>query len=163
MSEVASVSVVQIVAAIAGSAGLGAVFTELLRKFRSKEDKAAMAAVTARDHAQGEAAVIAAMAGAFTDTTSSLREEIDRMQDMLNDFRERVALAEAENRASAVREAALARENADLRVQLDTAQGDVLRLRSERDTAVERVVQQEGEIRQRDAIIAATKRMESKT
>jgi hypothetical protein len=156
-------SVQLVLAAMAGSSVFGVIAAEVIRKFRSKEDKDALAAVASRDHAQGEAAVIAAMAGAFTDTTSSLREEIDRMQEMLNDFRERVALAEAENRASAVREAGLQRDNESLRSQLETAQGDVLRLRSERDIAVERVVQQEGEIRQRDAIIDATRRAESKT
>lgn len=151
-----------ILAALLGSSVLGGVLSEALRKLRSKEDKAALNAVASRDQAQGEAAVIASMASAFTGTTGALREEIDRMQDMLNDLRQRVVEAEAELRASAAREAIKDRQIEDLKAQLEISHADVIRLRSERDTAIERTVQQEGEIRQLNAIVESAKRMESK-
>lgn len=148
---------------MAGSSVLGVVAAELIRKVRSKEDKDALAAVASRDHAQGEAAVIAAMAGAFTGTMGGMREEVERLQERLDALHKRVVEAEAALQAAAVENTALVRENTDLRTQLDTAHADVIRIRGERDTAVERVLQQEGEIRQRDAIIEAKKRVESKT
>ena len=153
----------QVVAALAGSSVLGATITELLRKVRSKEDKAALHAVASRDHAQGEAAVIASMAAAFTGTTGALREEVERMQSMLNELRTRVVEAEGELRAAAAREADLERQVADLRSQLEAALADAARLRAERNAAGERVVQQEGEVRQANAVIDALKRAESKT
>lgn len=164
MSQSASttLSLTQIVLALIGSSAVGAFLTEVLRKFRSKEDKAALAAVASRDQAQGEAAVIGAMATAFTGTTGALREEIERMQAMLNELRERVVEAEAELRAAVSREAVLERTIETQRLQLETSHADVLRLRGERDAALERVTQQEGEIRQLHAVADAAKRLEAK-
>ena len=163
MPAVENVSVLQVVAALAGSSVLGATITELLRKVRSKEDKAALRAVASRDHAQGEAAVIASMAAAFTGTTGALREEVERMQSMLNELRSRVVEADRELRAAAAREADLERQIVDLKSQLATALADAARLRAERNLALERVIQQEGEVRQDHAVIDALKRAESKT
>ena len=163
MPAVESVSVFQVVLALAGSSVLGATITELLRKVRSKEDKAALHAVASRDHAQGEAAVIASMAAAFTGTTGALREEVERMQSMLNELRSRVVEADRELRAAAAREADLERQIVDLKSQLATALADAARLRAERNLALERVIQQEGEVRQDHAVIDALKRAESKT
>ena len=163
MPAVENVSVLQVVAALAGSSVLGATITELLRKVRSKEDKAALHAVASRDHAQGEAAVIASMAAAFTGTTGALREEVERMQSMLNELRSRVVEADRELRAAAAREADLERQIVDLKSQLATALADAARLRAERNLALERVIQQEGEVRQDHAVIDALKRAESKT
>jgi len=157
-----TLTLTQIVLALIGSSAVGAILTELLRKFRSKEDKAALAAVASRDHAQGEAAVIGAMATAFTGTTASLREEIERLQDVLNELRSRVVEAEAETRASAAREAVLQQTIADQKAALATSHADVIRLRGERNAALERVTQQEGEIRQLHAVADAAKRLESK-
>ena len=162
MAALEGVTVVQIILALAGSSVLGATITELLRKVRSKEDKAALHAVASRDHAQGEAAVIASMAAAFTGTTGALREEVERMQLMLNELRSRVVDAEAELRAAAAREADLERQIADLKSQLATALAEADRLRAERNLALERVIQQEGEVRQDHAIIDALRRTEAK-
>ncbi|NWE54262.1 hypothetical protein [Brevundimonas sp. P7753] len=90
-----------------------------------------------------------------TGTTASLREEIERMQDTLNEFRQRVAEAEAEVRAAVAREADQARLVADLRAQLEISHADVVRLRTERDAALASVTQKEGEVRQLKAVIDA--------
>lgn len=143
------------VIALLGALGLGGVLTAIVQR----PSKRAVDATAAKDEATGEAAVIASMATAFTGTTGALREEIERMQDMLNDLRQRVAEAEVEIRAGAAREAALERIVADQKAQLAIAHEDVIRLRGERDLAVEKGVQQEGEIRQLKAVIEATKRV----
>lgn len=143
------------VIALLSALGLGGVLTAIVQR----PSKRAVDATAAKDEATGEAAVIASMATAFTGTTGALREEIERMQDMLNDLRQRVAEAEVEIRAGAAREAALERIVADQKAQLAIAHEDVIRLRGERDLAVEKGVQQEGEIRQLKAVIEATKRV----
>lgn len=143
------------VIALLGALGLGGVLTAIVQR----PSKRAVDATAAKDEATGEAAVIASMATAFTGTTGALREEIERMQDMLNDLRKRVAEAEVEIRAGAAREASLERIVADQKAQLAIAHEDVIRLRGERDLAVEKGVQQEGEIRQLKAVIEATKRV----
>ncbi|MHC3128123.1 hypothetical protein OB03_12920 [Brevundimonas sp. GN22] len=142
---------------LAGALGLGGVLTAIIQRPSRK----AINASAAKDEATGEAAVIASIATAFTGTTGALREEIERMQLMLNELRTRVVEAEAELRAAAVRESNLERENTSLSVQLETAQGDVLRLRAERDTAQELAIQREGEIRQLKSVIEAQARVTS--
>ena len=134
-----------------GALGLGGVLTALV----SRPSNRAVAAAAAKDEATGEAAVIASIASAFTGTTASLREEIERMQETLNEFRQRVAEAEGEVRAVLAREAVKDRLIADQKLQLATAHDDVIRLRGERDAAVEKTIQQEGEIRQLKAVIDA--------
>ena len=138
-----------------GTFGLGGVLTALIQR----PSRRTINATAAKDEATGEAAVIASMATAFTGTTGALREEIERMQDMLNDLRQRVAEAEAELRAAAGREAVLERTISDQRAQLETAHNDVVRLRGERDAAVDKTIQQEGEIRQLKAVIEAQARV----
>ena len=143
------------IAALLTALGLGGVLTAIAQR----PSKRAVDATAAKDEATGEAALIASMATAFTGTTGALREEIERMQDMLNDLRQRVAEAEVEIRAGAAREAALERIVADQKAQLAIAHEDVIRLRGERDLAVEKGVQQEGEIRQLKAVIEAQSRV----
>jgi chromosome segregation ATPase len=137
-----------------GALGLGGVLTA----FVSRPSRRAVAATAAKDEATGEAAVIGALANAFTDTTASLREEIERMQNTLNEFRQRVAEAEGEVRAVLAREAIKDRLIADQKAQLEIAHQDVIRLRGERDAAMDKAVQQEGEIRQLKAVIHAHER-----
>lgn len=143
-------------------AGGGGVIVALINKFRSSDDRRVLQAAAARDEATGEAAVIHSIATAFTGTTASLREEIERMQTMLNELRARVVEAEAEIRAAAAREAVLERVCADQKAQLEIAHADVVRLRGERDAALARVTQQEGEIRQLHAVADAAKRVEGR-
>jgi hypothetical protein len=144
------------IAALLTAIGFGGVLSALI----SRPSRRAVAATAAKDEATGEAAVIKSIAEAFTGTTASLREEIERMQETLNEFRERVAEAEAEVRAAVAREAVKDRLIADQRTQLATAHDDVIRLRGERDAAIEKTVQQEGEIRQLKAVIEARTRVE---
>lgn len=139
------------IVALLGALGLGGVLTAIAQRPSRK----AVEAAASKDEATGEAAVIASIATAFTGTTGALREEIERMQAMLNELRTRVVEAEAEIRAAALREAELERSNADLRAQLEISHGDVVRLRSERDTAAAATIQKEGEIRQLKAVIDA--------
>ncbi|WP_447910581.1 hypothetical protein [Brevundimonas bullata] len=143
------------IAALIGALGLGGVLTALAQR----PSQRAVNATAAKDEATGEAAVIASIASAFTGTTASLREEIERMQDTLNEFRQRVAEAEAEVRAAVAREADQARLVADLRAQLDISHADVVRLRTERDAALASVTQKEGEVRQLKAVIDAHARV----
>lgn len=131
--------------------GLGGVLTAWVQR----PSRRAVDATAAKDEATGEAAVITAIASALTGTTASLREEIERMQDTLNEFRQRVAEAEGDVRAAVAREAEQARLVADLRKQLEISHADVVRLRSQRDAAVESAIQKEGEIRQLKAVIDA--------
>lgn len=138
-----------------GALGLGSVLTALA----SRPSRRAVAATAAKDEATGEAAVIASIASAFTGTTASLREEIERMQEALNEFRERVAAAEAEVRAAVAREAVKDRLIADQKAQLEIAHQDVIRLRGERDAATDTSIQKEGEIRQLKAVIEAHARV----
>ncbi|MBX4158771.1 hypothetical protein K4A07_16745 [Lactiplantibacillus plantarum] len=142
------------VLALLSALGLGGVLTALV----SRPSRRTIDATAAKDEATGEAAVIASIASAFTGTTASLREEIERMQETLNEFRQRVAEAEAEVRAAVAREAVKDRLIADQKLQLATAHDDVIRLRGERDAANEKIVQQEGEIRQLKAVIDARAR-----
>ncbi len=139
-----------------GALGLGGVLTALVQR----PSRRSVEAAAAKDEATGEAAVIGALTTAFTGTTGALREEIERMQAMLNDLRRRVVEAEAELRAAAAREVCLERIVADQKTQLEVSHADVLRLRGERDGALSRVAQQEGEIRQLHAVSDAAKRVE---
>ena len=141
--------------ALLGALGVGGVLTAIA----GRPSRRAVAATASKDEATGEAAVIKSIAEAFTGTTASLREEIERMQDTLNEFRERVAEAEAEVRAAVAREAVKDRMIADQKAQLEIAHNDVVRLRNERDAAIEKTVQQEGEIRQLKAVIEAKTRV----
>lgn len=135
--------------------GLGGVLTAWVQR----PSRRAVDATAAKDEATGEAAVITAIASALTGTTASLREEIERMQDTLNEFRQRVAEAEAEVRAAVAREAEQARLVADLRKQLEISHADVVRLRTERDAALASATQKEGEVRQLKAVIDAHARV----
>lgn len=139
------------IAALLGALGLGGVLTALAQR----PSRRAVDATAAKDEATGEAAVIASIATAFTGTTGALREEIERMQIMLNELRTRVVEAEAEIRAAALREADQARIIADLREQLEVSHADVVRLRAERDSATASATQKEGEVRQLKAVIDA--------
>ena len=143
------------IVALLGALGVGGVLTALVQRPSRK----AVDAAAAKDEATGEAAVIASIATAFTGTTGALREEIERMQAMLNELRTRVVEAEAEIRAAALREADLVRANADLKAQLEVSHADVIRLRSERDIATAATIQKEGEIRQLKAVIDAHTRL----
>ena len=139
------------IVALLTALGLGGVLTA----WAQRPSRRAVDATAAKDEATGEAAVIASIATAFTGTTGALREEIERMQLMLNELRTRVVEAEAEIRAAALREADQARVIADLRAQLEVSHADVVRLRSERDAALASATQKEGEVRQLKAVIDA--------
>lgn len=143
------------IAALLTALGLGGVLTA----WAQRPSRRAVDATAAREEATGEAAVITSLATAFTGTTASMREEIERMQTMLNDLRTRVVEAEAEIRAAALREAEQARIIADLRAQLEISHADVIRLRTERDAGLASITQKEGEVRQLKAVIDAHARV----
>lgn len=145
------------VAALLSALGLGGIVTAIIQRPSRRNAEA----TAAKDEAMGGAAVIASMATAFTGTTGALREEIERMQEMLNDLRQRVAEAEAELRAAAGREAGMGRTIAALKAQLETSHADVIRLRGERDTALDKAELLNGENRQLKQVIASLKREEA--
>lgn len=123
--------------ALLGALGLGGVMTALIqRPARRSVDAAA-----AKDMASGEAQVITATATAFTEVTSGLREEIERLQRVAVTFE--ADLAAAHDRAVAL----------DAQVRKLTA--DLDRVRRERDAAVDKVEILNGEIRQLNQVIAS--------
>lgn len=139
------------IVALLGAGGLGGVLTALLQR----PSRRAVDATAARDEATGEAAVIASLANAFTGTTGALREEIERMQDMLDDMRRRVLEAEA-------REAALERLVTEQRTQLELSHSDLDRVRGERDAALEKVEMLNGQLRQQQQVMASMTRTEGR-
>lgn len=123
--------------------GLGGVLTALVQR----PSRRAIDATASKDHATGEAAVITATASAFTEVTSGLREEIERLQRVAVTFE--ADLAAAHDRAVA------------LEAQVRTLTADLERVRKERDLAMEKAEQKEGEIRQLKAVIDAHARATS--
>lgn len=145
------------IGALAAALGLGGLLTALAQRPSRRRD----AAAAGRDEATGEAAVIASIASAFTGTTGALREEIERMQDMLDDMRRRVTEAEAQAATQARVITEQAATIADQKAKLEISHADVVRIRAERDEARARVTQLEGEVRQLNAVIAARDRVGS--
>lgn len=143
------------IAGLLGALGLGGFLTALAQR----PSRRTVEANAAKDEATGEAAVIAAIASAFTGTTTSLHEEVDRLQSALNELRQRVVEVEEQLKAALAREAILERTVADQKAQLGIAHQDVVRIRGERDTAVDKTIQQEGEIRQLKSVIEAQSRV----
>lgn len=125
------------IAALLTALGLGGVLTAWVQR----PSRRAVDATAANAHATGEAAVIAATATAFTEVTSGLREEIERLQQVAVRFE--ADLAAAHDRT------------VTFEAQVKQMQADLDRVRAERDTAIEKTVQQEGEIRQLKAVIDA--------
>ena len=131
------------IVALLTALGLGGVLTALVQR----PSRRAIDATASKDHATGEAAVITATASAFTEVTSGLREEIERLQRVAVTFE--ADLAAAHDRAVA------------LEAQVRTLTADLERVRKERDLAMEKVEQKEGEIRQLKAVIDAHARATS--
>lgn len=134
--------------ALLGALGLGGLLTALVKR----PSRRAVEAAAGRDVATGEAAVIASIASAFTGTTGALREEIERMQEMLDDMRRRVTEAEAQ----AATQARVITDQAGLIIDL---KGQLEISNAERDEARGRVGQLEGDVRQLNAVIAAKDRV----
>lgn len=122
--------------------GLGGVLTALV----NRPSRRAVDATASKEHATGEAAVITATASAFTEVTSGLREEIERLQRVAVTFE--ADLAAAHDRAVA------------LDAQVRVLSADLDRVRQERDAALEKAEQKEGEIRQLQQVIASLRRSE---
>lgn len=130
------------IATLLTALGLGGVLTALVQR----PSRRSIDATASKDHATGEAAVITATASAFTEVTSGLREEIERLQRVAVTFE--ADLAAAHDRAVAL----------DAQVRKLTA--DLDRVRQERDAALEKAEQKEGEIRQLQQVIASLRRSE---
>lgn len=143
------------IGALLGALGLGGLLTALAKR----PSRRTVEAAASRDEATGEAAVIASIASAFTGTTGALREEIERMQEMLDDMRRRVTEAEAQAATQARVITEQAGQIIDLKAQLEVSHGDVVRLRGERDDGRARIAQLEGDVRQLNAVIAAKDRV----
>lgn len=128
--------------ALLGALGIGGVLSALIqRPPRRNHD-----AVAAKDHATGEAAVITATATAFTEVTSGLREEIERLQRVAVTFE--ADLGAAHDRVVA------------LEAQVRKLTADLERVRQERDAALETAELRNGEVRQLQQVIASLRRSE---
>lgn len=130
----------EVLVALVAATGVGGVLTAYVQR----PSRRVVEASASKDQATGEAAVIAATAGAFTEVTSGLREEIERLQQVAVRFEADLAAAhqrivDAESRAAQL-----------------TA--DLARVRAERDAAQARVDQLSGEVRQLQQVIASMKK-----
>jgi chromosome segregation ATPase len=130
------------VAALVSALGLGGLLTALA----SRPARRAVEATAAKDEATGGAAVIAATANAFTEVTSGLREEIERLQRVAVTFE--ADLAAAHERAVA------------LEAQVRKLTADLERVRRERDQALEKAEIANGEVRQLQQVITSLRRTE---
>jgi chromosome segregation ATPase len=122
--------------------GAGGVLTALI----NRPSRRAVDATAAKDEATGGAAVIAATANAFTEVTSGLREEIERLQRVAVTFE--ADLAAAHERAVA------------LEAQVRKLTADLERVRRERDAALEKAEIANGEVRQLQQVITSLRRTE---
>lgn len=128
------------IAALLGAMGFGGILTALI----NRPSRRAVDAAATRDESTGAAGVIAATANAFTEVTSGLREEIERLQRVAVTFE--ADLAAAHERAVA------------LEAQVRKLTADLERVRQERDAAQERAELLGGEVRQLQQVIASLKR-----
>jgi chromosome segregation ATPase len=140
--------------------GLVALIASLIKKPWTKPEQAALNATATKDEAMGKADMLQAMASTFTDVTGGLRGEIERLQKDAFEMRERAIQFEAELRAALQRvddlERMLEEKDRIIAQQLE----DLTRVRGERDTALERVTQQEGEIRQLKQLIESQSKLQ---
>lgn len=127
-----------------GALGLGGVLTALAQR----PSRRAVEATAARDQAAGSAEVIEATASAFTEVTSALRQEIERLQ------------------AEGVRHQAALQAALERVVELEGIVGrltnELERVRSERDEARALVDLLRGELAQLKQVMASTGRAEAK-
>jgi chromosome segregation ATPase len=130
------------IAALLTAVGFGGVLTALI----NRPSRRAVDATAAKDEATGGAAVIAATANAFTEVTSGLREEIERLQRVAVTFE--ADLAAAHERAVA------------LEAQVRKLTADLERVRRERDQALEKAEIANGEVRQLQQVITSLRRTE---
>lgn len=131
--------------------GLGGIITALLQR----PSRQSVAASAHKDHATGEAAVIAATANAFTEVTSGLREEIERLQGDVARITE--ALAHAHQRVEAAEA-----EATRLTAELDRTRRERDDAREEARLANEKVELLNGQLRQQQQVMASMTRTEGK-
>ena len=130
------------IVAIITAMGLGGVLTALI----NRPSRRSVEAAAAKDMASGEAQVITATATAFTEITSGMREEIERLQQVAVRFEADLAAAHDRLVAAEKQAAQLTR--------------DLARVRSERDAALEKIELLTGENRQLQQVIASLRRAE---
>ena len=149
---------IELVVALLGATGAGAIGSELVRRWKSREEKSQITAEAAKSEAEGEALLIDTVAGSVAAITGSLRQELDRLQTEAGDLRDRAKTLEADLRVALVRVSELERALANAEARIAELTADLERVRGERDVSQERIVQQEGEIRQLKAIVEAAGR-----
>lgn len=139
------------IASLLGALGLGGILTALIQRPPAR----AVNATAAKDHATGEAAVIAATANAFTEVTSGLREEIERLQ--ADVARITAALAHAHQRVEAAEA-----EAARLTAELERTRHERDEAREDARAALEKVEMLNGQLRQQQQVMASMTRTEGK-
>lgn len=149
---------IELVVALLGATGAGAIGSELVRRWKSREEKAQITAGAAKSEAEGDALLIETVAGSVAAITGSLRQELDRLQTEAGDLRDRAKTLEADLRVALARVGELERALDTAHARIAELTADLDRVRGERDVSQERVVQQEGEIRQLKAIVEAAGR-----
>lgn len=149
---------IELVVALLGATGAGAIGSELVRRWKSREEKSQITAQAAKSEAEGDALLIETVAGSVAAITGSLRQELDRLQTEAGDLRDRAKTLEADLRVALVRVSELERALAAANVRIAELTADLERVRGERDVSQERIIQQEGEIRQLKAIVEAAGR-----
>ena len=130
----------ELAASLLAALGLGGVLTALAQRPSHRS----VTASAAKDQATGEAAVITATATAFTEITSGMREEIERLQQVAVRFEADLATAHDRIVAAEKQAAQLTR--------------DLARVRAERDAALAKIELKDGEIRQLQQVISSMTR-----
>jgi len=142
-----------------GSGGLGAALLALIQKPWTKAERDLADATADKDKSAGRAEILQAMASTFTDVTGSLREEIERLQGDAGKMRLQAVQFEVELKAALQQVADLEKLLTLKDQKNETLVSEILRVKEERDLARERIVQQEGEIRQLNNLIDSLKRL----
>ena len=149
---------VELAVALLGATGAGAIGSELVRRWKSREEKSQITAAAAKSEAEGDALLIDTVAGSVAAITGSLRQDLDRLQSEAGDLRDRAKTLEADLRVALARVGELERALANAEARIAELTAALERVRGERDISQERIIQQEGEIRQLKAIVEAAGR-----
>lgn len=153
--------IIELGVAILTATGAGAVGAEVVRRWKSREERRGIEASTAKTSAEADALLIDSVAGSVASLTGSLRQEIDRLQTEAGDLRDRATTLEADLRVALARISEMERALATAEARITELLVDLERVRGERDLAHGRIEQLEGEIRQLKAIADAAKRAAS--
>lgn len=145
--------------ALLTASGAGAIGAEIVRRLKSREERRAITAASGKTDAEADALLIDSMAGSLAAVTGSLRQEIERLQGEASSVRAQAQTLETDLRLALARVSELERALTAAEARIEELIADLERVRGERNVAQERIIQQEGQIRQMQAIVDAAKRV----